>query len=161
MHKWVHSKCYSYYGSNTIHLHTHTPLSTTEWVYIKQTLKLCINVLIVVECYSPFVVSPCSQYRSYKANFCGLSTTLNFFKSALITSCVVVSLKQSNDYLITSRYNKQVHSSTAIKWLSNQHDPSPRIYLITKILHSSGYLLKSLQLPIFRELEGHHYNTSY
>jgi len=109
MHKWVHSKCYSYYGSNG-NAFTHTPLSTTEWVYIKQTLKPCINVLIVVECYSPFVVSPCSQYRSYKANFCGLSTTLNFFRSALITSCVVVSLKQSNDYLITSRYDKQVRS---------------------------------------------------
>jgi len=88
----------------------HTPLSITQWVYINQTLKPCINVLIAVECYSPFVVSPCSQYRSYKANFCGLSTTLNFFRSALITSCVVVSLKQSNDCLITSRYDKQVHA---------------------------------------------------
>lgn len=107
MHKWVHSKFYIYYESNTMHLHT--PLSIAVWVYINRTLKPYINVLIAVECYSPFVVSPCSQYRSYKANFCGLSTTLNFFRSALITSCVVVSLKQSNDYLITSRYDKQVH----------------------------------------------------
>jgi hypothetical protein len=53
MYKWRHSKCYSYYEQNAMHLHahacvhacahTHTPLSIIKWVYINQALTPCIN----------------------------------------------------------------------------------------------------------------------
>jgi len=62
MHKWVQSKCYSYYGSNVMHLHTHTTIHYRVGVYQAnfETLYKCLHssgVLLTLCGFPLFTVS--------------------------------------------------------------------------------------------------------